>query len=143
MVHQNSAGPVAAADGTRKIVATGERHQSSTSNSANTQQLNRAELIGSDQCTAAGITLQSPSPVLAMCRALLDAGHDPTARLECYRGTTLCLTVRSIGEAAALELNSKGTGFKRAARRCAQPPIASFDASAEETRVMSERRQSK
>jgi hypothetical protein len=51
-----------------------------------------------------------------MCRRLLAAGIDPATRLEVYRGATLALTVRAIGEAANLEINAKGTGF---ARRCA------------------------
>jgi hypothetical protein len=105
------------------VCATARRRNPSRLNFPKTQLLIRGELIGSDQCTAAGITVRSPSPVLALCRKLIEAGHDPAARMECYRGDTLCLTVRSIGEAATLELNSKGTGFKlcRAAVRAALP----------------------
>ena len=74
-------------------------------------QVIRAELIGSNLCTAAGITTRSPSPVLAMCRRLIEAGHDPDAALHAYRNDTLCLRIRSIGAAARLEVNSGGTGF--------------------------------
>jgi hypothetical protein len=35
--------------------------------------------------------------------------------LEAWRGDVLCLRVRSIGEAAGLEINPRGTGFRRAA----------------------------
>jgi hypothetical protein len=42
------------------------------------------------------------APVLALCRALIEAGHDPNTPLEAYRGATLCLRVRSIGEGAKL-----------------------------------------
>lgn len=73
----------------------------------------RADLIGSTSCTAAGITVTSPTPVLSLCRRLLEAGHDPATRLDVYRGAVLALTVRSIGEAAQLEINSKGTDFVR------------------------------
>jgi hypothetical protein len=59
-----------------------------------------AELSGPDACSAAGITVRAAAPVLELCRALIDAGHDPATRLEAYRGETLCLGVRSIGEAA-------------------------------------------
>jgi|SRR6516164_7440881 hypothetical protein len=71
----------------------------------------RAELSG-DTCAALGITAQSSSPVLALCRQLIEAGHDPSTPLEVYRGETLALRIRSIGEAAGLEVNSAGTGFK-------------------------------
>jgi hypothetical protein len=45
--------------------------------------------------------------VIALCRKL--AGHDPAARLEVYRGTTLALTVRSIGEGSRLVIIGKET----------------------------------
>ena len=82
----------------------------------------RAELIGGDTCAAGGIVAEANTPVLELCRKLIAAGHHPAARLEAYRGATLCLRVRSIGEAAALELNARGTGFiARPAVRTASP----------------------
>jgi hypothetical protein len=75
----------------------------------------RAELSGSDTCTAAGITARGTTPVLSLCRQLLAAGLDPDRAMEVYRGATLALRIRSIGEAAGLEINSKGTGFVRTA----------------------------
>jgi hypothetical protein len=74
----------------------------------------RAELVGSDSCSALGIPVKADTPVLALCRKLVEAGHNPATPLEAYRSHALCLRVRSIGEAAALEVNSKGTGFKPA-----------------------------
>ncbi len=62
----------------------------------------RADIIGSDQCHAEGYTARSASPVLAMCRKLIGAGFDPDLPLRAYRGDVLCLSVRSIGEGAAL-----------------------------------------
>jgi hypothetical protein len=73
----------------------------------------RAELNGSDRCSAVGITAHGHTPVLMLCRLLVAAGHDPARELHAYRGETLCLTIRSIGEAATLDVNSKGTGFVR------------------------------
>jgi hypothetical protein len=73
----------------------------------------RAELIGSDTCTAMGIIARGHSPVLTLCRSLIEAGHNPSARLEAYRGSTLCLTVRSIGEGAMLRTATHGVGFER------------------------------
>ncbi len=85
----------------------------------------RAELSGSDTATAFGVTARAPAPVLALCRRLVAAGHDPEARLEAYRGDVMCLRVRAIGEAAELEINGTGTDLiRRAARRRAAPPIA-------------------
>jgi hypothetical protein len=72
----------------------------------------RSELTGDDSCSALGFTAKSFSPVLALCRQLVEAGHDPSMPLEAWRGDVLCLRVRSIGEAAGLEINPRGTGFQ-------------------------------
>ena len=75
----------------------------------------RAELTG-DTCTALDLTVKSAAPVLALCRKLIEASHDPAMPLEVYRGDTLCLRVRSIGEAAKLRMDTDKTGrpvFKR------------------------------
>jgi hypothetical protein len=62
----------------------------------------RAELSGSDTCTAEGCTIHANAPVLALCRKLVDEGYDPTRPLHAYRGDTLCLKIRSVGEGAKL-----------------------------------------
>jgi len=77
----------------------------------------RAELVGSYHCTACGLTAQGETPILAICRALIAAGHDPATPLLVYRGNTVALTISSIGDAATLEVNGKGTGFMR----CPEP----------------------
>jgi hypothetical protein len=41
-----------------------------------------AELFNSDECRACGITTHNDSPVLAMCRALIDAGYDSSRPLH-------------------------------------------------------------
>jgi hypothetical protein len=84
-----------------------------------------AELSGDDACSAVGMTVQSSSPVLAMCRKLVEAGVDPSTPLDAYRGGALCLCVRSIGEAARLQINSHGTGFEQCRARRAASPIES------------------
>jgi hypothetical protein len=48
-----------------------------------------------------------------LCRKLIEAGYDPAIRLEAFRGEMLCLTARSIGEAAELEIAGSGVGFCR------------------------------
>jgi len=45
-----------------------------------------AELIGSNTCTAAGVTVVDHVPVLALCRTLVTAGQDPNRPLHAYRG---------------------------------------------------------
>ena len=80
-----------------------------------------AELTGSDTCTGGGITVQSSTPVLGLCKALLAAGLDPDSALQVYRAGTLALSIRNISEAAGLEVNAKGTGFVRAPVRTAPP----------------------
>ena len=72
-----------------------------------------AELAGSNECCTEGHVAQGASPVLALCRKLIDAGFDPYSPLEAYRDAILALRVRSIGEAAGVEINSAGTGFVR------------------------------
>jgi hypothetical protein len=84
----------------------------------NTQAI-RAELIGSEGCSALGMTVRSTTPILALCRLLIEAGHDPETPLEALRGPTLCLRIRHIGEAAQLEPSPRGAGFVRG-----RPPIA-------------------
>jgi hypothetical protein len=80
----------------------------------------RAELIGSE-----GFTARANSPVLALCRLLIAAGIDPDRPLNAYRDDMLALRVRTIGEAADLEINSKGTGFVRCRQAVRRgPPIA-------------------
>ena len=76
----------------------------------------KAELIGDSTALACGHVVVSSSPLLGLCRKLVDAGHDPQTPLEAYRGDTLCLTVRSIGEAAGLEISGNGVGFRKTRR---------------------------
>jgi hypothetical protein len=89
----------------------------------------RAELVGDDACTALGITVKSPSPVLALCRKLVDAGHDPAT--PPYRGATLALRVKSIGRAAGLEVSPRGVGFVRQPDRRRAPPMRYIQEAAE------------
>ena len=73
-----------------------------------------AELTGSDTCAAAGITVTAYAPALVLCRSLIAAGMSPDQAMECWRGSTLALRIRSIGEAAGLEIAGDGVGFRRA-----------------------------
>jgi hypothetical protein len=73
----------------------------------------RAELSDARQCSALGITATGNAPVLTLCRRLIEAGHNPILPLEAYRGTTLCLRVRSIGEGAKLTVYEGTRGRPR------------------------------
>jgi hypothetical protein len=83
-----------------------------------------ARLDGSDTCTALGLTARSSSPVLDLSRKLVGAGYDPAIPMHIYRGDTLALRIRSIGEAARLEIRGDGIGFRPSAKMGAGPPIA-------------------
>ena len=95
--------------------------------------INRATMVIRPQISSdtiavsCGIEVHTGSPLLALCRRLLDEGCNPASPLEAYRGNTLCLTVRSIGEAAQLEV--VGHRFTQAKRRSAASPISSIQPS--------------
>ena len=42
---------------------------------------------------------------------LIQAGHDPATPAEAWRGETLCLHIRSIGEAAELSISEPDAGW--------------------------------
>jgi hypothetical protein len=69
-----------------------------------------ATLTGNDRCGVEGIMARGAAPVLDLCRKLIKAGCDPRIPLEAWRGATLCLRVRSIGEGAKLTVRSAGNG---------------------------------
>jgi hypothetical protein len=71
----------------------------------------RAELIGSDCCSALGLVAHGSAPVFALCRKLVDAGDNSATPLEVWRCDTLALTIRSIGEGAKVEVSPRGVGF--------------------------------
>jgi len=96
-----------------QLGGTGTRGNSLTTK--NTQAI-FAELIGSNTCTAEGITVVDHASVLALCRALVAAGHDPNRPLHAYRGDVLCLRLRSIGEGARLTIEDDRHGRPRLRR---------------------------
>jgi hypothetical protein len=70
----------------------------------------RAELFGFDTCTALGIEVRAYAPALAMCRKLVEAGHDPGRPLHAYRRDVLALTVSSIGWGAGYTVSDSNIG---------------------------------
>jgi len=68
----------------------------------------RAELSSDTYCTALGITVRSPSPILALCKKLIEVStYAPETPLDAYRGNTLCISV-SIGDSPPSRINSTG-----------------------------------
>jgi len=66
----------------------------------------RAELSSDSFCAAHGITVSAGAPVLALCRKLIEVStYGSSTPLDAYRGDTLCLRVRSIGEVARMNIN--------------------------------------
>jgi hypothetical protein len=83
----------------------------------------RTELVGDSTAIAAGVTARGRAPVLALCRVLIEAGHDPGLPLEAFRGDVLCLRIPSIGAAARLTVDeSHGCRFVRCRREGQQTP---------------------
>ena len=78
-----------------------------------------AHLSSDTIVTALGLTVTSGIPVLALCRKLIESStYASSTPLNAYRGDTLSLKVRSIGEAAKLEISGgKGAGSFRPRRR--------------------------
>jgi hypothetical protein len=98
-----------------------------------------ATLAHDDTAAALGIVVTGPSPVLQLCRRLIEIGHDPDRPLQAWRGSTLALRVSSIGEAAELEIGSKGTGFIRRPPRVRRgSPAQNSDLAATPTREAAE-----
>jgi hypothetical protein len=96
--------------------------QGNTKKSSQRQQAT-ARLDGSDHASAEGISVTSPSPVLTLCRKLIDAGYDPALSLVAYRGGTQALRIRSLGEGARLEVRGDGVGFRPSPKMGASPPM--------------------
>jgi hypothetical protein len=94
-----------------------------TSDKRTPQAAIRAELIADDSCSALGMTVRGPAPVLALCRLLVEARHDPARPLEAWRGNVRCLRIRSIGAAAALRIGTHGVGFETLSECTAASPV--------------------
>jgi hypothetical protein len=104
------------ARGASEIDQLGGRVVSEHSLSRTCSQAIHAELIGSDSCHALGINVRGHAPVFTLCRALIEAGHDPAQPLEAWRGDVLALKVRSIGEGAELTVQDDRLGGPRLRR---------------------------
>src|ERR1700751_1970902 len=63
-----------------------------------------AHLIGDDRAQARDVVFRSRSAVFAFGRALLAAGANPNSKLECFRGSVLAFTVKTIGIGAKLTI---------------------------------------
>src|SRR5262245_19067020 len=87
-----------------------------------------AQLSSDTFASALGFTVKSPSPVLALCRKLVESSTcGSSIPLECFRGAILCLKVRSIGEGAALEIDSRPRFQRRRPPRAPQRLTDEFD----------------
>jgi hypothetical protein len=86
-----------------------------------------AYIVGDDSCVAEGFTATGHAPILALCRKLIEASFDPRRTLHAYRGTTLCIKVRTLREGAALTVKTSGNGTPVFAplEGAAAPPRAS------------------
>jgi hypothetical protein len=83
----------------------------------------RADIDGDARCSALGTTARGSAPVLKLCRLLLKQAHDPARPLHAFRGNTLALIIRSLGEVAGLEISGNGVGFRRRYGVGTPPPV--------------------
>ena len=73
-----------------------------------------AQLSSDSIASALDITVTAETPVLALCRKLIESStYASSTPLDAYRGATLRLRVRSIGEAAQLQMGTTGSGSPR------------------------------
>lgn len=86
------------------------------SNSFSQRSALRAEIFGSDRCTAEGISVRGYSPELGLCRALIAAGYNSQRPLHAYRNGNFALVVRSIGEGSRLTVEDDRHGRPRLRR---------------------------
>jgi hypothetical protein len=99
--------------GDRQAFVLCRRNAAEHNRSISAAQAISADLIGSNGCSAFGITARGYTPMSALCRLLIEAGHHPNRPLLAYRGITLCLRVRSIAEGAALTVEDDRLGTPR------------------------------
>jgi hypothetical protein len=85
-----------------------------------------AHLHGEQFCEGEGLAGRGEAPVLALCRALVNAGVDPDEPMDVYRGTTVALHIRSIGVAARLRIRGDRVGFQWTGSGPPAPP-SEFD----------------
>lgn len=125
MLSRHSAGsaPATTGNGAREIVGTGKRDWQFPKLTQIKTQVIRAELHGSSEACALGLTARGHAPVLKLCRLLVEAGYDPGAQLEACRGDLRALLVNSIGDGARLEINGRGTGFRWCRAVDTGPPV--------------------
>ena len=109
----------------------------------------RAELEGSTTCSAMGLVARGThTPVLRLCRMLVEAGQDSSRPMHVWRGGTLALKVRSIGEAAGLTVREPDRGraqfapWTPFAPTLVAPPIAPSEPGGAEIASSSEKRTS-
>jgi hypothetical protein len=106
-VARTYANPATGDRGARQEIPFGQNEPAENSHIPDAKQAIRAKLIGSDQCTAVGMTAIGNVPALVLCRELLAAGINPDTALEIYRAGILSLRVRSIAAGAKLDVNDE------------------------------------
>jgi hypothetical protein len=74
----------------------------------------RASLTADDTavCAQAGLTVTSASPIITLCRLLIESGFDPAERLLVYRDGALVFGVSNLRHGAGLKL-AFSHGFAR------------------------------
>lgn len=118
-----NAKPASCDGGPRQIGYPGRETAALNSKRTGARQVLRATLTGATTASAAGETAHGSAPVLSLCKTLLANGMTPDAALLVYRNGVLALKVRSIAEAASLEISADPPGFRRLRQPHAGPPM--------------------
>lgn len=98
-----------------------------------------AELSGVDTVVCCGVTTVAAAPIITLCQELVAEGFPPSTPLMVYRDGRLALPIRSIGEAAELEIGGKGIGFTRRKRAAAVVTASPVRQNGEPTRLANQR----
>jgi hypothetical protein len=102
--------PATGDGGARQKLQSGRIGSATHSQTVASAQVVKAELIGSNTCSAKGITATGQTPVLALCQQLLAAGLDPDAAMSVYRQGVEALRIKSIGAGAKLTITDDRFG---------------------------------
>jgi hypothetical protein len=67
-------------------------------------------LVGMREAEADGFCASGDTPILSLCRRLIDAGYDPQCPVHVHRGDALAMTISSLGYGARLRVKERNDG---------------------------------
>lgn len=67
-------------------------------------------LVGMREAEADGFCASGETPILNLCRQLIEAGYDADRAVYVYRGDALAMTISSLGYGARLRVKERNDG---------------------------------